>query len=75
MPYGIFLLLRGGYPKKPGKFLTITLATICDPYKYDTKVAENCGQGIVTQSKQHDSYGSFIIEDMRHLKTSVLIDN
>ena len=29
------LLFKGGFPDKPSRFLTITFATICDPYKYN----------------------------------------
>ena len=65
IPYGLRLLLRGGYPKKPGKFLVVTLASICDPYKYDARIALNCGQGIVTQTTQHESYGTYIIDEMK----------
>ena len=65
LPYGVFLLLRGGYPKKPGRFLVVTLASICDPYKYDARVALNCGQGIITKTIQHESYGAYIIDEMR----------
>jgi uncharacterized radical SAM superfamily Fe-S cluster-containing enzyme len=64
-PYGIFLLLRGGYPKKPSKFLAITFATICDPYKYDSSVAENCGQGIIIRENIYDSYGTYLMQEMR----------
>jgi pyruvate-formate lyase-activating enzyme len=68
IPYGLFLLSRGGYPKKPGKLLVVTLASICDPYKYDATVALNCGQGIISQSAQHESYGTYIIEEMKRWK-------
>ncbi len=68
IPYGVSLVLRGGYPKKPGRFLVVTFASICDPYKYDATVALNCGQGIVTQKNEQESYGSYIIEEMKTLR-------
>ncbi|HQO59179.1 MAG TPA: radical SAM protein [Candidatus Omnitrophota bacterium] len=69
IPYGVFLLLRGGYPQKPGKLLVVTLASICDPYKYDATVALNCGQGIITQAMQHESYGAYIIDEMKRFQS------
>lgn len=61
---GFFIFLRGGYPRKPSKFLAITFATICDPYKYDSSIANNCGQGIITSSNVYDSYGTYLMQDI-----------
>ena len=63
-PRELFDFWRGGYPREPGKLLSITLATICDPYKYDKTIAANCGQGIIDDKQKHESYGSFLVENM-----------
>lgn len=69
-PYGIFIFLRGGYPKTPGMFLAITFATICDPYKYDSSIADNCGQGIITSENIHDSYGTYLMTEIqKHMQS------
>ncbi|MDD5746798.1 MAG: radical SAM protein [Candidatus Omnitrophica bacterium] len=65
IPAGLGTFLRGGYPRKPGKFLSITFASICDPYKFDARIAENCGQGIITGTRVHDSYGAYLMEQMK----------
>ncbi len=65
LPSELFCFLRGGYPRRPGRLLGITLATICDPRKYDRTVAENCGQGIVDEVQCHESYGSFLMETLK----------
>lgn len=70
-PYGILIFLRGGYPKKPSMFLAITFATICDPYKYDACIADNCGQGIITDKEIYDSYGAYLMEEIRKQRQSV----
>lgn len=69
LPFGILMLFRGGYPKKPGKFLVLTFATICDPYKYDSAIADNCGQGIINQERRYDSYGKYLIEKMQETRS------
>lgn len=64
LPVGIITLLKGGFPKKPTRFMVITFATICDPYKYDLRIANNCGQGICTFNKIHESYGAYLINNI-----------
>ncbi len=71
LPYGILTFFRGGYPRKPSRLLTITFATICDPYKYDSRIAKNCGQGIITNENIHESYGTFLIEEIRRYRQSI----
>jgi len=68
LPGELFNFLRGGYPKSPGKLLSITLATICDPYKYDQCIASNCGQGIIADKYRYDSYGTFLVKNLRRIK-------
>jgi hypothetical protein len=57
--------LKGGLPRRPLKMLSITFATICDPFKYDQTIAEHCGQGIVTETQTHESYGQYLMEQMK----------
>jgi len=64
-PLGVSIFFRGGYPMKPSIFLAITFATICDPYKYDSQIANNCGQGIITNENIYESYGTFLTEEIR----------
>jgi len=61
-PSSLAMFFRGGFPKKPGRLLVLTFATICDPYKYDSQVAVNCGQGIIGLEDPHESYGTFLME-------------
>jgi hypothetical protein len=61
LPRGLSVFLRGGYPKKPGLFLAVTLATVCDPYKYESAIADNCGQGIIVDGGMYDSYGKYLM--------------
>lgn len=58
------LLFKGWYPRKPHKLLAITFATVCDPYKYDAYIANNCGQGIFYNGKFYSSYGVFLMEQL-----------
>lgn len=62
---GLMIFLRGGYPRKPGRFLSLTFASICDPYKYDEDIAANCGQGIVNKEDIYDSYGTYLMDQMK----------
>ncbi len=64
LPWGLLMLLRRGYPQASGNFLMVTFATICDPYKYDPAIAVNCGQGIIIKDKAHDSYGTYLMQEM-----------
>lgn len=63
-PLSLTMLFRGGFPRKPGRLLVITFATICDPYKYDSQIARNCGQGILGLETPYDSYGDFLMTYM-----------
>lgn len=58
----VSLLFKGWHPRRPHKLLAITFASICDPYKYDAFIAENCGQGIFYDGKLYPSYGAFLME-------------
>jgi len=58
------LLFKGWYPRRPHKLLAITFATICDPYKYDAFIADNCGQGIFYDGKLYPSYGAFLMKEL-----------
>lgn len=63
--YGLKLFIQRGYPDKPGRFLCLTFATICDPLKYDFDIANNCGQGIIGENNIYDSYGDYLISQMK----------
>ena len=58
------LLFRGWHSSRPQKLLTITFATVCDPYKYDTFISNNCGQGIIYNGKTYPSYGVFLMKEL-----------
>jgi len=64
-PSSLAMLFRGGFPRKPGRLLVLTFATICDPYKYDSQIAVNCGQGIFGLEDSHESYGTFLMKDYK----------
>jgi MoaA/NifB/PqqE/SkfB family radical SAM enzyme len=60
---------RGGL-QASGRFLAITFATICDPYKYDAEVASCCGQGLFVDGTAHDSYGVYLMREMGRKRRS-----
>jgi len=62
---------KGGFPRRPIKLLTLTFASICDPYKYDRSIADHCGQGIITDTDMHESYGSYLIEQMKKAENRI----
>ena len=68
LPFGILALFKKGYLQESGKFLAITIATICDPYKYDSSIAVNRGQGIVIKDRVHESYGTYLMREMERKK-------
>ncbi len=63
------LLFKGGFPSRPSRFLALTFATICDPYKYDAQIAQNCGQGIFALDDEHESYGTFLMQYIKRKKS------
>ncbi len=65
-PSILAMFFRGGFPRKPGRLLVLTFATICDPYKYDAQIAVNCGQGILGLCNSSESYGAFLMEDIKN---------
>jgi hypothetical protein len=71
LPYGALMLFRKGYLQKSGKFLAVTFATICDPYKYDSSIADNCGQGIIINENVYESYGTFLMQEMQRKKQDI----
>src|SRR3989338_3468148 len=68
LPFDIPMFLRGGFPDNPSRLMVITFATICDPYKYDLQIAANCGQGIFMSDGEYESYGSFLLREMKKKK-------
>jgi uncharacterized radical SAM superfamily Fe-S cluster-containing enzyme len=62
---------KGGFPSGTIKLLTLTFATICDPYKYDQAIAAHCGQGIITDEQIKESYGTFLIEQMKKAENRI----
>jgi MoaA/NifB/PqqE/SkfB family radical SAM enzyme len=66
LPSGVLMLLKRGFPNKPSPFMVITFATICDPYKYDAQIAQNCGQGIFGLDGSHESYGTFLMQYIKN---------
>ncbi len=68
---GLGAFLNGGFPRRPSRLLTLTFASICDPYKYDHSIAYHCGQGIITDTEIHESYGTYLIEQMKKAKNRI----
>ncbi len=68
LPRVVLMLARRGSLQASGMFLSVTFATICDPYKYDSAIAVNCGQGIAIKDAVHDSYGAYLMQEMARKK-------
>ncbi|MCK4994206.1 MAG: radical SAM protein [Candidatus Omnitrophica bacterium] len=68
---GLKEFFRGGFPRGPIKLLTLTFASICDPYKYDAAIAAHCGQGIITDKQIHESYGTYLMNQMKNSENRI----